>query len=236
MKLPRKASAVFLASAVPLFALFAAWAEQPPPPPPAASPAPATPSSVHLDEDAAASERITRATSGVLGGKHDFSLITGRAIDACAACHIPHTQTIRPQAGKGGESVLEFYKMAGQREVLEPNRFTPGPTSLICMSCHNGVIASSTLGSAHAMLGDVRAGFDLPEGVPQRDHPIGVPYPTTRRDYHPAAMLAADGVVQLPEGRVECISCHDPHGAGGHPAMLVMSNRRSALCLACHIK
>lgn len=234
MKSPRNMSVVLLASAAPLIALLSAWAAQSPPQP-AKSETSASPEG-QADIDVVARERIARATGGVLGSKHDFSLLTGRAIDACAACHIPHTQAIRPQTLEEGKSVLEFYRIAGQREVLEPNRFTPGPTSLICLSCHNGVIASSTLGSAHAMLGDVRAGFDLPEGVPQRDHPIGIPYPTTRRDYHPAAMLAADGVVQLPEGRVECISCHDPHGAGGHPAMLVMSNRRSALCLACHIK
>jgi len=35
---------------------------------------------------------------------------------------------------------------------------------------------------------------------------------------------------------VECVSCHDPHNAAGFEKMLVMSNRRSALCLACHEK
>ena len=46
----------------------------------------------------------------------------------------------------------------------------------------------------------------------------------------------ATGTVTLPGGRVECISCHDPHNAAGEANMLVTSNARSALCLTCHDK
>jgi predicted CXXCH cytochrome family protein len=42
--------------------------------------------------------------------------------------------------------------------------------------------------------------------------------------------------VRLPDGRVECVSCHDPHNQSGTQAMLAVSNRRSALCLTCHVK
>jgi predicted CXXCH cytochrome family protein len=44
------------------------------------------------------------------------------------------------------------------------------------------------------------------------------------------------GRVRLPDGRIECVSCHDPHNTAGIDKLLVMSNRRSALCLTCHIK
>ena len=40
----------------------------------------------------------------------------------------------------------------------------------------------------------------------------------------------------LPDGRVECISCHDHHEEEGLPHLLVISNKRSALCLTCHAK
>ncbi|MBN4058944.1 cytochrome c3 family protein [bacterium AH-315-J04] len=40
----------------------------------------------------------------------------------------------------------------------------------------------------------------------------------------------------MPNGRVECTSCHDPHNQSGAPYMLVKSNARSALCLTCHKK
>ncbi len=68
-----------------------------------------------------------------------------------------------------------------------------------------------------------------------RDHPIGISYPSAVRGYHPVARVRNLGL-RLPDDRVECISCHDPHNARGIPKMLAMSNQRSALCLACHDK
>lgn len=217
---------------------------------------------------------IRQATHGVIGGPHDFTSATGRARDACAACHVPHVLGVRPVTGAGrasteadagsanqaeatsapsdakeerarfaGEAeaaarqaILEMYRITGQSPAHEPNRFTPGATSLICLGCHDGTVASSTIGTAHAMLAGVREGFEVPDGFVWRDHPIGVPYPQRERGYVPRSRVEADGRIRLPEGRVECVSCHDPHNAAGEPYLLAMSNRRSALCLACHEK
>jgi predicted CXXCH cytochrome family protein len=93
----------------------------------------------------------------------------------------------------------------------------------------------STISSSHAMLAGVREGFAMPDGFVWRDHPIGVPIPQDRREYRSSAMVAASGI-PLPEGRVECVSCHDPHNQQGLDDLLVKSNRRSALCLTCHLK
>lgn len=134
------------------------------------------------------------------------------------------------------QAILEMYRISGQAAAHEPNRFTPGATSLICLGCHDGTVASSTIGTAHAMLAGVREGFEVPDGFVWRDHPIGVPYPQRERGYVPRSRVEADGRIRLPEGRVECVSCHDPHNAAGEPYLLAMSNRRSALCLACHEK
>ncbi|MBN1343780.1 MAG: hypothetical protein JXQ73_13945 [Phycisphaerae bacterium] len=112
----------------------------------------------------------------------------------------------------------------------------PGPSSLLCLGCHDGTIATSTIGSSHALLAGVRAGFAVPDGFVWRDHPIGVPYPNDRQNFRPASHVLKGGKIPLPEGRIECISCHDPHNEEGIKGLLVMSNRRSALCLTCHIK
>jgi predicted CXXCH cytochrome family protein len=96
-------------------------------------------------------------------------------------------------------------------------------------------VAPSTIGSSHALLAGVRAGFTVNANFAWRDHPIGVPYPSDRQDYNPQSSLAGRGV-PLPDGRVECISCHDPHDRTGHDHMLVISNRGSALCRSCHRK
>lgn len=191
----------------------------------------------HPDADApSASSKIAEATRGVIGSKHDFSAPSGREGDACRACHVPHVLAVKPGADRLGENLLAFYRMGGQREVLVTDRYTPGPSSLMCLSCHNGAVASSVLGSAHAILAGKREGFAAPQGWDVRDHPIGVAYPEHRDGYRPRAVVEADGRLPLPDGRVECTSCHDPHNRAGIEAMLVMSNRRSALCLACHEK
>ena len=178
---------------------------------------------------------IGKATRGVLGSKHDFSKLTGRAADACGACHVPHVQAVRPRGGEGEPFSLAFYRMGGQREVLVPDRFMPGPTSLICLSCHNGAVASSTVASSHVLLSAHRAGFEI-DGFATRDHPIGVEYPVRGPGYRPRSQVIQSGVIPLPDNRLECVSCHDPHNAAGVEKMLVMPNRRSALCLSCHEK
>jgi predicted CXXCH cytochrome family protein len=63
---------------------------------------------------------------------------------------------------------------------------------------------------------------------------VGIRYPQgSVEDYHPASAVRADGL-PLPEGRIQCVTCHDPHNAGGHAGMLQISNERSRLCLSCH--
>lgn len=182
-----------------------------------------------------APERITAATRGVLGSKHDFSKVTGRTPDACGACHVPHVQTVRPGETAEEPFSLAFYRMGGQREVLVPDRYMPGPSSLICLSCHNGAVAASTVASSHVLLSVHRSGFSV-DGFATRDHPIGIEYPAQRAGYRPRAQVLQSGVIPLPYNRMECISCHEPHNAAGVDKMLVMPNRRSALCLSCHEK
>ncbi|HOA72931.1 MAG TPA: cytochrome c3 family protein [Phycisphaerae bacterium] len=177
-----------------------------------------------------------RGFEGVIGGPHDFSHFGG---SACDACHVPHVQAIRPVATPttqpATQPAVELFRIPGQAPVFVPGQFTPGPTSLLCLGCHDGTIGTSTLGSAHAMLAGVREGFGVPDELLWRDHPIGIPYPVDPNNYRPASFVEKQGI-RLPQGRVECISCHDPHNQAGVRGMLWMPNRRSALCLTCHLK
>jgi predicted CXXCH cytochrome family protein len=188
----------------------------------------------------AASEVIGKHTGGVVGSVHDFAGPDTQPGEACRTCHLPHMQAIRPTTQPAAtqpatQPAFEMYRISGQRRVFIPNRYTPGPTSLICFGCHDGTIATSTIGSSHAMLAGVREGFHMPDGFAWRDHPIGVLYPSNPQEYHPQSFVQARGI-RLPDGRIECISCHDPHNEMQRAGMLVMSNRRSNLCLTCHIK
>ncbi len=178
-----------------------------------------------------------RYSKGTVGTAHDFTEVTGGFGNACSACHVPHVQAVRTTATQPStQPAVELFRIGGQRKVFVPGRYTPGPTSLICLGCHDGTMATSTIGSSHALLAGVREGFHVPDGFAWRDHPIGIPYPSAdRREYHPQAFAEARNI-RLPEGRIECISCHDPHNETGLPAMLTVTNRRSQLCLTCHIK
>lgn len=171
---------------------------------------------------------------GVVGSAHDLTESFGFG-SACNSCHVPHVQGIRTATQPATQPAVEMFRIGGQRRVFQPDRYMPGPTSLVCLGCHDGTIATSTIGTSHALLAGMREGFKVPDGFVWRDHPIGIPYPSDRREYHPQAFVANRGV-RLPEGRIECISCHDPHNTQDIEDMLVTSNRRSALCLTCHIK
>ncbi|MDI6872599.1 MAG: cytochrome c3 family protein [Bacillota bacterium] len=67
------------------------------------------------------------------------------------------------------------------------------------------------------------------------DHPVSIAYPSSA-EFVPAPPDGrfANGV-RLIAGRVECISCHNPHDPTNRP-FLVMSDDNSALCYTCHAK
>ena len=99
-----------------------------------------------------------------------------------------------------------------------------------CISCHDGVSASSI-------------GVDLRDRPFNRrstvssfksDHPIGMNYNNYvagSRSFKPVGM---NSKMVFVNGRVGCLTCHDPlNEEKGH---LVMSDRNSALCKSCHDK
>src|SRR5690606_10304873 len=152
---------------------------------------------------------------GVVGGPHDLTETFGFG-SACNSCHVPHVQAVRTTTQPATQPAFEMFRIGGQRRVFQPDYYMPGPTSLLCLGCHDGTIATSTMGTSHALRAGMRAGFTVPEGFVWRDHPIGVPYPPAAgKDYRPKGYVEKLGI-PLPEGRIECISCHDPHDTHGH--------------------
>ncbi len=167
--------------------------------------------------------------AGIIGSAHDFTQDGAHPRDLCTPCHTPHIADAKaPLLDKrpAASDRLRPYEAVG----IELD----GP-SLLCLSCHDGVIASDVYTASHAtglarQLGSSQLGIGGLTG-----HPIGVAYPVADPHYQPAASFTTgDDAIPLPDGRVQCISCHDPHNAGRHPGMLVRSNRGSQLCLACH--
>ena len=174
------------------------------------------------------------ALAGIEGSKHDFSNAEWADGDPCAACHGVKSEdlpTIAPLWDPDADLTRRFNTPAKDPTL-------PGYGTRVCLRCHDGSLASNTIG-----------GIDIPQtfankqnealfsaGHQTSDHPVGVEYPQFDKGYRPLISVAASNAVTLPDGKVECTSCHDPHNEAGAKHMLVTGNVRSALCLICHKK
>jgi predicted CXXCH cytochrome family protein len=190
------------------------------PEPPATQPTSSAPASQPVGEEA--------FRGGLIGSKHDFTQGGWYARDLCLPCHTAHLPRTRP-------ALLDHRPITTQPAPLyQPIGVDMDSTSLMCLGCHNGVVAPDVYTSAHAtrlieQLGSAALGASGLTG-----HPIGVKYPLEDVHFQPLAAVRADGVIRVPRDRVQCISCHDPHNSLRIPGMLVKSNDRSQLCLSCH--
>jgi predicted CXXCH cytochrome family protein len=173
------------------------------------------------------------ASGGIDGSKHDFSNQAWSADDKCGACHTPH-RAGTPKAAPLWNPKADLTRRFGTSVT---GAALPGNGTLVCLRCHDGGIASDMVPSAqNRRLVNKQNPSLSGTGHGGTDHPVGVPYPGFDRGYEPLTKVVAQGTVVLPDGKVECVSCHDPHDTSGTERMLVTSNARSALCLTCHRK
>jgi predicted CXXCH cytochrome family protein len=103
--------------------------------------------------------------------------------------------------------------------------------SLKCLVCHDASIAKDGL-IKRIGAGSFRHDRDI--GL---SHPIGVSYIDVSTGEYGGAYRKVEELrpeIILFDGMVGCGSCHNPYSKGHFE--LVMSNEKSALCLACHIK
>jgi predicted CXXCH cytochrome family protein len=165
--------------------------------------------------------------SGLIGSKHDFTQEGQVGRDLCLPCHTPHL--VSPPAPRLDRRPTTTQPL---QPYESPNVVLTG-WSLLCLGCHDGVAAQDVYSSAHAAtLADQLANSRLgTRGL--RSHPVGVRYPSAAPGYHAPAAVESAGLM-LPDGRIQCTTCHDAHNTLGHVGMLRVSNERSRLCLTCH--
>lgn len=180
-------------------------------------------------QPAAADESMDPLAHGIVGSKHDFSDGGRVPRDLCLPCHRPHiTAAQAPLLVERAAAVkpsAAYGTPAGELDA----------SSLVCLSCHDGTVARDVYAGTHAMSWSELASAGLAPGQTRlTNHPIGIRYPVGDRQFQSPEAVTADLRIKLPDGRIQCISCHDPHNTQRHPGMLVMSNNRSRLCLACH--
>ena len=166
-----------------------------------------------------------QALSGLTGSKHDFSE-DGR--DLCATCHTPHlTAAPEPRLDRRVRIAQPLRPYHGIATELDG-------WSLLCLGCHDGTSAPDVYTSAHATTLASQFGNSRLGTTGLRSHPVGVKYPAPSVEgYHPLAAVEAAGL-ELPDGFIQCTTCHDAHNTHRHPGMLQSSNKRSRLCLTCH--
>jgi predicted CXXCH cytochrome family protein len=201
----------------------------------------------------------TATAAGVITGSlHDFSQAThaGAAgnLGTCQYCHAPHLfNASNIGAGaplwnrnlSGGAANVLAYTSTTFGQALTAASI--GPVTLTCLSCHDGAtmvnavnnggpstqITSARITTATQFVnGTALIGTNLRD-----DHPVGVNYVTSYNADTTHFVAQANGVVgTLPlfATKVECGTCHDPHGVTGLTNFLRIAN--GPLCTACHIK
>jgi predicted CXXCH cytochrome family protein len=133
------------------------------------------------------------------------------------------------------------------------NGMTPGGTSLLCLSCHDGSVAVNSYGNASQLPQSVSGGGATialayvigKDNYLGNHHPIGFDYDAAfavdneLRD--PAvALLGASGTVRdhlygPGNTKMECGTCHSVHNKGNSgESLLWRSDTQSRLCLTCH--
>jgi predicted CXXCH cytochrome family protein len=124
---------------------------------------------------------------------------------------------------------------------------TPSAVSLVCLSCHDGVIAADPPTSDGWPASNLIAGGTnsrILEIEPDNEfyhHPYSVEYPWLWDSSFKPSVGGHVGVLPLhsplgyhgPETLVECATCHDIHSSV-EEAFLRISAKQNELCLCCH--
>lgn len=150
----------------------------------------------------------------------------GRAF--CASCH-----TQRSLSGDVGHEFMLGEAHFQSKYISSTIGYEIDKTSKNCISCHDGSYASSVSIST-GVWGHSSNYRNKRLG---RKHPIGINYEQARlrsgRKTDLMPMSIVDPRIQFFDGKIGCGSCHNPYSSIEND--LVMSNRRSALCFACHL-
>lgn len=202
--------------------------------------------------------------AGVGATKHNFGSLstaeikTAETTEICVFCHTPHNANpsgpIWNKQDQG--STYNVYESQSLAATLSPNAPTLGqPTgsSKLCLACHDGTVAVGSLlnmpgKKAAGSMSMAGAGIDVSGrltaastayiGTDLRDdHPISFGYSLS----YPANPEIKGGPFTPAEvkldssGKVQCTSCHDPHGTD-FPKFLVAGMESGSICIACHDK
>ena len=220
--------------------------------------------------------------AGIKATSHDLSLVGGKSVNfgdnieqtgqdrICIYCHAPHntmpvgSNTKYTYTPLWNHAVTNAVYQTYSNGIDEPNgaqhasyaealAAQPGSVSLLCLSCHDGTIATNSYGgfvpgqasgtgTQRFITAGTRASIGGGNNLTNH-HPIGMPYSQAldselRLD---TTVVAAKAGVSLTiadllwNGNVECTSCHDVHNTQNAGTKFTwVDDTQSALCLTCH--
>jgi predicted CXXCH cytochrome family protein len=159
-----------------------------------------------------------------LDGPHDTAFPAGTG---CAACHTPHTNVASGGLLWGQTLTTETFSPYSSPTLTGTVTFVgnkPTGSSLLCLSCHDGVTVVGALAVPAAMSTKV-IGTDL-----SVNHPVSVTYDET--DTGLTAIASLNALLVLESGNVECGTCHNPHDNTTVPKYLEIA--AGTICTECH--
>ncbi len=187
----------------------------------------------------------------IAGSPHDFSRVDSNhrgSGEICKICHTPHNSNSTDVPLWWGNLSPRVYSLYSS-DTLDATVNQPLAPTKICLTCHDGSIASSQPIGCLSCHKAVVGGGDPNLG---NDHPVSFIYDTTLaqtdgtlRDPRGTAVASLGGKTiqegMLYQDRLECSSCHDVHAKKGdsglqNSKLLLVNNTGSALCLTCHNK
>lgn len=180
----------------------------------------------------------TIAIAGIRNSKHDLrpsSSDSGQDItgltEICKPCHVPHN------GRNSDDGLLWNHTYTTSAFVFYDG--TTGPItgeSKLCLGCHDGVTGVDNYrGGPNNNTGMIASYANLTLNL-QDDHPVGIIYPANGTvGFNNQESVTS--TLKLPNGNVECSSCHNPHdNTTGNGKFQRIDNTGSILCLTCHRK
>lgn len=184
----------------------------------------------------------------ITGTPHDLSTKGWGTTELCKFCHTPHqAQNVVGAPLWNHRTTTANYSLYSSA-TFKGSSTQPGPTSKLCLSCHDGTVAIDSFANGGVLQAGthfmtsystnlVGAGASLTS-----DHPISFNYDAALVQLDPALVtpvstnyVDAARSIPLYNSKMECASCHATHD-NAFGKFLRTSNAGSALCLKCHIK
>ncbi len=182
----------------------------------------------------------------ITGSAHDFSSAAWNTSgQICIVCHTTHNADVSiSDAPLWNHEMTAATFTVYSSSTLDATVGQPDASSKLCLSCHDGTVATDNFGGETAgtnfISGAALVGSDL-----SNDHPISFTYDATLASndgglYDPTTTNSGLGGTiaedMLIGNKLQCASCHDVHNSSGNSKLLLVDNSGSALCLTCHNK